>query len=80
MDTARDRMIGNESNACISNVVRSMQYKRCRVLKPTLKAIAHSTHGYVLDVNNIWIGIKKERKEIFLVSIEYLMNIQSQNP
>ena len=53
------------------------------MLKPTLQAIAH-TYGYVVDIYKKKmftlafgpnIGIKKEK--LFLVSIEYLMNIQS---
>ena len=54
-------------------------------LKPTLYAIPH-TYGYVVDdmcvcifiiALGLNIDVKKER--IKLASIEYLMNIQSQN-
>ena len=55
------------------------------MLKPTLYAIAH-TYGYVVDIKNIYIlilafglNIDSKKERIFLVSIEYLMNIQSQN-
>ena len=50
------------------------------MLKPKLYAIAH-TYGYVVDITMIYSGLYISMKEekMFLPSIEYLMNVRSQN-